>query len=106
MLLTEILNESMDQEDQIILLESAKMVWARKGNKITRKYRCTSGKKKGRIVASPTACGGSVDLKKRMKFKKTLASKGFRMRRKAKVTKRRNPTSKRVSRMNRASRRR
>lgn len=104
MLLEELFSnvEPEDDSDPFLLQESAKMVWARRGNKVARKYRCTSGKKKGRIVSSPTACGKSVDLGKRMKFRKTLASKGFRMRRKAKMTKRRNPLSKRISRMNKA----
>ena len=101
-----LLNELFEQtvSESIVLNESAKMVWARSGKKIVRKYRCTSGRKKGRTVKTPTACGGKLDLVKRMKFKKTLMSKGFRMRRKAKMTKRRNPISKQVSRLNKSRR--
>ena len=38
-------------------LIETKIVWAKKGkNKITRKYRCTFGKRKGRAVSSPGQC--------------------------------------------------
>ena len=38
-------------------LIETKIVWAKKGkNNITRKYRCSFGKRKGRVVASPSQC--------------------------------------------------
>ena len=87
-------------------LIETKIVWAKKGkNKITRKYRCTFGKRKGRLVANPAQCSKPIDLKKRFVLKRTKAQKGARMARKARFTKRFNPASKAVQRMNKAMRR-
>lgn len=77
------------------------MAWAKRGNKVVRKYRCTSGKRKGRIVATPAQCFAAPDIKKRIKLKMTKARLGARMARKAKRTKRVNPASRRVKALNR-----
>jgi hypothetical protein len=77
-----------------------KQVWARKGSKVVRKYRCGSGQRKGRIVAEPTQCFRPIDVKKRASFKKTKARLGAKMARKAKRTKRINPASKLLKRLN------
>ena len=79
----------------------AKMVWAKRGSKIVRKVRCTSGPRKGRVVSSASQCSKPINLKKRMTLKKTRARMGKRMARRAARTKRRNPVSKRVARLNR-----
>jgi hypothetical protein len=79
----------------------AKMVWAKRGSKIVRKVRCTSGPRKGRMVSSASQCSKPINLKKRMTLKKTRAKMGKRMARKAARTKRRNPVSKRIARLNR-----
>ena len=79
----------------------AKMVWAKRGSKIVRKVRCTSGPRKGRMVSSASQCSKPINLKKRMTLKKTRARMGKRMARRAARTKRRNPVSKRVARLNR-----
>ena len=79
----------------------AKMVWAKRGSKIVRKVRCTSGPRKGRMVSSASQCSKPINLKKRMTLKKTRARMGKRMARRAARTKRRNPDSKRVARLNR-----
>lgn len=78
----------------------AKMVWAKKGSKLTRKYRCTVGKRKGRVVSNPSQCNAPVDLKKRFTLKRTKAAKGARMARKARKTKKFNPASRMLRRMN------
>ena len=80
------------------------MAWAKRGNKVVRKFRCTSGRRKSRIVSSPAQCFAAPDLKKRVKLKMTKARLGARMIRKAKKTKRVNPASKRVAALNKASR--
>ena len=90
MLLNELFN-SLVQEKQ---------VWARKGSSIVRKYRCTGGSRKGRVVSSPTQCFKAIDLKKRVNLKKTKARLGAKMARKAKRTKRVNPASKLLKRLN------
>jgi hypothetical protein len=79
----------------------AKIAWARRGTKVVRKYRCTSGKRKGRVVASPSQCFAAPDIKKRIKLKMTKARLGSRMARKAKRTKKVNPASRRVASLNR-----
>ena len=78
--------------------------WARSGKKVVRKYRCSGGPRKGRIVASVSQCFAAPDVKKRMTLKRTKARLGKRLARKAKKTKRINPASRRVQAMNRATR--
>jgi len=75
--------------------------WARSGKKVVRKYRCSSGPRKNRIVAKMAQCFAAPDIKKRQQFKKVKARLGARMARKAKKTKRINPASKRVQALNR-----
>lgn len=83
-----------------------KQVWARSGQKVTRKFRCTSGARKNRIVKSMSQCFAAPDIKKRAKLKQTRARLGSKMARKARKTKRVNPASKRVQALNKAQRRR
>ena len=80
------------------------LAWAKRGNKVVRKFRCTSGRRKGRIVAKPAQCFAAPDMKKRIKLKMTKMRKGSLMARKAKKSKRVNPASKRVAALNKASR--
>lgn len=82
--------------DQII----EKQVWARSGKKVVRKYRCMTGKRKGRVVANISQCFAAPDMKKRIKLKQTKARLGGRMARKARKTKRVNPASRRVQALN------
>jgi len=77
-----------------------KQVWARKGTKIVRKYRCAGGQRKGRVVSDPTQCFKVVDIKKRAALKRTKARLGAKMARKARRTKRINPASKMLKRLN------
>lgn len=79
----------------------AKLVYARSGKKVVRKYRCSSGRLKGKTVANPTACLKPVNVKKRFTLAKTKAKMGSRMARKSKMTKRMNPASKRLKMLNR-----
>ena len=83
--------------DQLI----EKQVWARSGKKVVRKYRCMSGKRKGRVVAQISQCFAAPDVKKRIKMKQTKARLGAKMARKARKTKRVNPASRRVQALNR-----
>lgn len=97
-----LLSELFDKIDEkkTNLTEGAKLAWARVGNKVVKKYRCSSGPRQGRIVSNPTQCNKPMDLKKRLKFRQTKLAKGARMARKSKRTKRRNPASLRIQRMN------
>ena len=42
---------------------------------ITRKFRCTSGPRKGRVVADPATCTKPIDMKKRIKARQTRQRK-------------------------------
>ena len=92
----------IDPEEEI--LEEGQ-VWARSGKKVVRKYRCSGGHRKGRIVAKMSQCFAAPDVKKRAMMKRTKAKFGSRMARKAKKTKRTNSASIRVQRMNKNTRR-
>lgn len=78
-----------------------RQIWARSGKKVVRKYRCTSGSRKGRIVAKMAQCFAAPDVKKRFALKRLKARLGGRMARKARKTKRVNPASRRVQALNR-----
>ena len=77
-----------------------RMAWARKGNKIVRKYRCTSGARKGRVVSNPTQCSKPIDMKKRMNMKRMKAANKTKIKRKSARTRRTNPASKMLKRLN------
>ena len=78
-----------------------KQVWARKGKSVTRKYRCGSGRRKGRVVSKMQQCYAPLNIKQSVKFKQTKKKMGAKMARKAKRTKRVNPASKRLTQLNR-----
>ena len=82
-------------------LDEAKLVYARSGRKVVRKYRFSSGRLKGKTVANPTSCFKPVDIKKRFTLARTKAKMGSRMARKSKLTKRMNPASRRLKSLNR-----
>jgi len=83
-----------------------KQIWARSGKNVVRKFRCTSGPRKGRIVPSMSSCYGAPNVKARASMKRTKARLGKKMARKSRKTKRVNPASRRVQALNKASRRR
>jgi hypothetical protein len=85
-------------------LDEAKMAWAKRGNKVVRKFRCTGGKRHGRIVANISQCFAKPDIKKRNKLKLTKARLGAKMARKARKTKRVSSASRRVAALNKAGR--
>ena len=78
-----------------------KQVWARKGKSVTRKYRCSSGRRKGRVVSKMQQCFAPLNIKQSVRFKQTKKRLGGKMARKAKRTKRVNPASKRLKQLNR-----
>lgn len=81
----------------------AQLVWARKGNKISRKFRCSVGQRAGRVVSNPSQCSKPIDIKKRMTLRKTKARMGSRMQKRAQRTKKFNPASKAVQRLNKVT---
>ena len=50
--------------------EGATSIYGRKGNQSTRKYRCSSGPRKGRIVAKMSTCTAPKNIKKATTLKK------------------------------------
>ena len=78
--------------------------WARSGKKVVRKYRCSSGPRKNRVVAKMSQCFAAPNIKKRMQLKKTKARLGSKMIRKSRKTKRINPASKRLKSLNKRRR--
>ena len=65
-----------------IIVEN-RMVWRKMGNKVVRAVRCTSGRRKGRVVSTASQCSAPINMKKRLTLKKTKAKFGSRMKRKA-----------------------
>ena len=94
MLITEIVSSDL----------SEKQIWSRRGKKLVRKYRCASGLRKGRIVANMAQCFASPNIKKKLSMKRTRARLGARMARKARRTKRTNPASIALRRLNKRKR--
>jgi len=88
-----LLNELFNSLDE-------KQIWGRRGAKTVRKYRCTSGMRKGRIVATAAQCFAAPNIKARFALKRTKAKLGKRMARKAQRTKRTNPASRRLKTLN------
>lgn len=80
-----------------------KQVWARSGKKVVRKYRCSGGRRHGRIVAKIAQCYAAPDVKKRTRLKIMKARLGTRLAKKTKRTKRINPASRRVQQLNKSA---
>lgn len=75
-------------------------IWGRNKGKTVRKYRCTSGTRKGRIVAKPTTCSSPINTTSRRTLKLNKAKSGAKMKAKSRITKRTNPASRRLKRLN------
>src|SRR6056300_1433531 len=89
--------------EEIISPLTEKQIWARSGKKVVRKYRCSTGQRKGRIVSTIGQCFAAPNIKAKIRMKRTRAKLGARMARKARRTKRVNPASIRVQKLNKAS---
>ena len=72
--------------------------------KVVQKFRCTSGWRSGRLVATPQSCTKPIDMKKRFTLRKTKARLGKRIARKTARAKRFNPITKRVTQLNKSTR--
>jgi len=85
--------------------EGVTTIFGKSGNKTVRKYRCTSGTRKGRIVAKPATCNAPKNVKAANTLKKTRRSKGPQISIKSTRTKRTNPASQKLKRLNTGRRR-
>ena len=83
-----------------IVDEGAVQIFGRKKGKVVRKYRCTSGQKKGRIVAKPQTCSNPIRVSSRISIKKAKARRRPLIKVKTRFTKRTSPTSQRLQRLN------
>lgn len=68
--------------------------------KLSMKWRCAAGPRKGRIVAEPNQCSASLDRQKSSAMKLTRAKTKVRQARKAKRTKRLNPAARLAAKLN------
>lgn len=89
----------VDENDNI-LSEASIRQYKRVGQTIKKRYRCMSGPKAGKLVATPGACATRKDPKKVRHGRKVMRSKKGIIKRKAKVTKRKQ-LSRMVTKMNR-----
>ena len=85
------------------ILEGYKQVWGRNKSGVVRRYRCTDGPKKGRVVAKPSTCGTRTSLRKSAKLTTTRRTKGRSQALKRRMTTKR-PTSIRVRNLNKSLR--
>ena len=76
-----------------VTITEGRMVWRKMGNTIKRAVRCTSGRRKGRVVSNVSQCSAPIDFKKRLTLKRTKARMGTRMAKRAQRTKKFNPYS-------------
>lgn len=81
------------------ILEGFKAVWGRNKKGLVRRYRCTDGKKKGRVVAKPSTCGTAVGQRASVNLKKLRRSKG-KIQAIKRAVRMKHPTSKRIMAIN------
>jgi hypothetical protein len=86
-------------------LPEHEIIWSRTGGTMKLKWRCTSGAKRGRIVPDIKGCSTPVDTKKRHAMTLTRAKTGARQAVRTKKTKKLNPTTKLLTRLNKPKRR-
>jgi len=82
-----------------ILSEAAVRQWKKQGNTMVKRYRCSAGQKKGKLVATPGDCGKRKDPKKVRQGRKTMRAKKGIIQRKTKIAKKKS-ISKILTRMN------
>jgi hypothetical protein len=81
------------------IIEGYTQVWGRSKKGVVRRYRCTDGPKKGRVVAKPSTCGTRVNQKKSLQLKNTRRTKGKSQSIKRAATMKR-PTTSRIQKLN------
>ena len=87
------------------IVEGYKQVWARTKSGVKRKYRCTSGSRKGRVVAKAATCSAPTNVKSSVSLKTTKAKKGSKMQQKTRRTKSANAASVRSTKLNKKTKR-
>ncbi len=82
------------------------VAWKKQGSQVTRKYRCTSGPRKGQVRASPTACNAPIKVGAKLTMKKNKQKMGGHGRYLASKTKKTDNASRRLTSVNRPKPRR
>jgi hypothetical protein len=82
------------------LVEGVTQIQGKRGNKVVKKYRCTTGTRKGRIVAKASTCTAPMNVKASRTLKATRRKKGKTTSIKINRTKRTNPASRKLKRLN------
>ena len=90
--------------EQEFLDEGYVQIAGRSGNKIVRKYRCTSGTRRGRIVSKPGTCSAPKNVRSSISMKKTRRKAGSLMTARSQRTKTSLKTTKRLNKLNMHSR--
>jgi translation elongation factor EF-Tu-like GTPase len=72
----------------------------RSGNKIVRKFRCTTGARRGRIVSKPSTCSAPKNVRSSINIKKAKRRTGSLMKVQAARTKRARKTTQRLKKLN------
>jgi hypothetical protein len=85
---------------ELFVDEGVMTILGKSGNKTVRKYRCTSGSRKGRIVAKPSTCTAAKNIRAAQTLKTTRRKKGKALSIKSSRTKRTNPSSIRLKSLN------
>jgi|TARA_B110000259_G_scaffold131593_1_gene148441 hypothetical protein len=80
----------------------ATLAYTRNGASQSLKFRCTHGPRKGQVRASPAACNAPINIQKSKSLSLTKKRSGKMMSKKSAITKSGNPTSKRVSSLNKS----
>lgn len=105
--------EDIGSEDKFVLtrqnVQESGMIFSRKkgkggGVKTTQKFTCTSGPRAGKRVSSLAQCFAPIDVAKRIQMKKTRARTAVRQARRARFTKRVDPSSLLTKMLNKARR--
>jgi len=82
------------------IIEGVSTAWKRGKGTNTRKFRCKSGPRKGRVMASPASCNKPINRKKSASLSRTKSKLGGYRGFKSKRTRRVNPYSRRLTRLN------
>lgn len=83
------------------ITEAVSTAFKRSGTKNTRKFRCKSGPRKGRVMASPASCNKPMNYKRSASLKKTKSKLGKQRSFRSALTRTRNPASRRLKKLNR-----
>ena len=95
---TEVDSEIEEHDDHSAIAEGVSQIFRRqKGGKPTKGFRCTSGPRKGRIVAKPSTCFAKTDPVKSAKIRKKRQQKARIAGKKMAMTKRSGGGSKRLA---------